>query len=70
MPADILKINIDAVRAGCRESLRKFGFTMIETIVKAEFALDEAALIRTAGDADNATTFDPADLSNHRADRA
>src|SRR5262249_41960030 len=69
-PADILEIDIDAVRTGGRELLREIGGAMVDAGVEAELFADETALRIATGDADCAAALDPGDLSNDRADRA
>ena len=52
--ADILEIDVDAVRTGGFELLRKIGRAMIDAGIEAELVGYEAAFLGTAGDADRA----------------
>ena len=68
-PADVLEVDVDALRAGGFQPLGQVGLAVVEAGVEAEFLLDEAALPFAAGDADDATALDLGDLADHRADR-
>src|ERR1700682_3891720 len=68
--ADVLEVNVDALRAGLFQLRRKMRIAVIEAIVKAEFLFDVVAFVLAAGDADRACALDPRDLSDRRADRA
>ncbi len=46
--ANVLEVNIDAVRTGRFQSFAQLGLPVIETGVKSEFLLDEAAFLLTS----------------------
>jgi hypothetical protein len=68
--ADILEIEVDAVRYGFRQALRESGIAMIHAGVKAELFEDILAFLRPAGDSGDAAAIDLCDLSGHGAHRA
>ena len=56
-PADVLKVDVDALRTGGFQALGQVGLAVVEAGVEAEFLLDEAALLLAPGDADDATAL-------------
>ena len=70
LAADILEIDVDALRAGVLQLRREIGVAMIQALVEAELFLDVAALVGAAGDADGAGAGDLRDLADRGADRA
>src|SRR5260370_32383441 len=68
--ADVLEVDVDALRAGLFQLRRKLRVAAIEAIVKTEFLSDVVAFVLAAGDADRPSALDPRDLSDRRADRA
>src|SRR5438128_489176 len=68
--ADVSKINVDAVRAMLLQAVTDRFILVINRRIKAEFFDQPAAFFRAASDADNAQTFDLADLADERADGA
>ena len=62
LAADILEIDVDALRAGVLEFRGEIGIAMIEAIIEAQFVLDGGAFVLAAGDADRARALDPRDL--------
>jgi hypothetical protein len=66
--ADILEINIDALRTGGFQILTQLGLVMIEARVESELVLNEAALLLAAGNADDPAALDLCDLADHRPD--
>src|SRR5262245_38704199 len=67
-PADIFKVNVNAVWAGSLDASGQVGLAVVDATVETEFLFDEAAFLLTSSDADDATPFDLGDLSDHRAD--
>ena len=47
--ANVFEVNIDAVRTGRFQSFAQLGLPVIETGVKSEFLLDDAAFLLTSG---------------------
>ena len=68
--ADILEINIDALRARLVERGAEIGAAMVERGIEAELVLDIAALVGTAGDPDDPRTLALGELPGDGADRA
>ena len=67
--ADVLEIDVDAVRAGGGEALGQLRIAAVEADVEAELFDRVAALVGAAGDADHARALELGDLPDHRADR-
>jgi len=63
---DILKIDVDALRAGVLQFGRKIGIAVIQALVEAELVLHVSAFVLTAGNADRARPLDPCDLADRR----
>jgi hypothetical protein len=63
--ADVLEINVNALRTRGFELFYKIGRTMIDTSIEAQLAGDEAALLSAAGDPDRMASFDFGDLPNY-----
>src|SRR5260370_2295651 len=68
--ADILEIDVDALRAGFLELGRQIGIAMIQALIEPELASDVIAFVLAARDADGTRALDPGDLPDRRADRA
>src|ERR1700730_13311861 len=66
--ADILEIDIDALRTGGFQIFAQLGLAMIEARVKSELVLNEAALLFASGDANNPAALDLCELADHRTD--
>src|SRR6266478_3895565 len=66
--ADILEIDIDAIRTGRFQIFAQLGLAMIEARVESELVLNEAALLFASGNADNPAALDLCDLADHRPD--
>src|ERR1700747_2184849 len=64
--ADILEIDIDALRAGRFQIFAKPGLAMIEARVESELVPNEVALLFASGNADNPAALDLCDLADHR----
>src|SRR6185312_2957794 len=70
LAADIVEIDVDALRAGGQQRLVEILFRLVvEAGIEAELVLHEGAFLRPAGDADDAATHDLADLSDDLSDR-
>ena len=67
---DVLEVDIDAARAGCRQSLRQVGLAVIDAGIESKLLDHVAALLRAAGDAHGPTALQPGQLAHHRADAA
>src|SRR5579859_677668 len=61
--ADILEIDVDALRAGLLQLCWKIGIAMIEAFVEAKLLFDEVAFVLAAGDADRTRALDLRDRS-------
>ena len=68
--ADILEIDVDALRARRLEPRRQIAAAMVDAGVEAELLDHVAALLRPARDADGTRALDPGDLADQRADGA
>ena len=68
--ADILEIDVDALRAGVLELCGEIGITVIDAGIEAQLLDRVVAFFLPARDADRAQSFDLRDLSDHRADSA
>src|SRR5436853_708557 len=68
--ADVFKINVDAVRAMLLQAVTDQFILVINRRIESEFFDQPATFFRAAGNADNAQTFDLADLADERADGA
>src|SRR5258708_37057154 len=66
--ADILEIDIDALRTSRFQIFAQPGLAMIEARVESELVPNEAALLSASGNADNPAALDLCDLADHRAD--
>src|SRR5690242_17437258 len=64
--ADILEIDIDALRAGGFQILAQLGLAMIEAGVESELVLNEAALLFASSNADDPAALDLRDLADYR----
>src|SRR5207248_1521211 len=69
-PADILEINIDTFRAGCRKAAGEIRCPMVNAGVEAEFVGHVTAFLWSSSDADGTRAFYAGDLADNRADRA
>jgi hypothetical protein len=69
-PADILEIEVDAVRDGLAELRREGGVTPVDAGIEAEFVHHISTLIIASRNADHTATFDFGDLADNRSDRA
>jgi hypothetical protein len=58
--ADVLEIDVDALRAGVLQLRGQIGIAVVEAIVKAELVLHVVAFVLAAGDADRAGALDRA----------
>ena len=67
--ADVLEIDVDALRAGGLELLREIRRAVVDGGVEAELLDQRSALVGAAGDADRAAALDLRDLADERADR-
>ena len=67
--ADILEIDVDALRAGVLQLGGQIRIAVVETGIEAELLHDVVALVLAAGDADRACALDLGDLAHGRADR-
>src|SRR6202008_1099727 len=67
--ADIVEINIDAIRGRGPERLERRAVLVIDGGIEAEFGRQPLAFVRAAGDADHAASLDFRDLANDRPDR-
>jgi len=68
--ADVLKIDVDPLRAGTLELFGEVGRAVIDASIEAQLAGDEMALLGSTGDSDNAAALDLCDLPDDRADGA
>ena len=68
--ADVLEIDIDALRAGSRQVLGEIGRAMIDRGVETQLLAHMPALVGAAGDADGAGAGHFGELPDQRADRA
>src|SRR6516164_3224645 len=68
--ADIVEINVDAVRRRGLERLEDIAFLVVDRGIEAEFGREPAALFLAAGDTDDAAALDPGDLADDRTHRA
>ena len=66
--ADILEVDIDALRACRRELFGKVRRPMVDGRVEAQLLGDVTALVRPAGNADRAGAADLGELSDQRTD--
>src|SRR6202023_3648413 len=66
--ADILEIDIDALRTGGFQIFAQLGLAMIEARVESELVLNEAALLFASGNADNPAALDLCELAERRTD--
>src|ERR1700730_14486985 len=66
--ADILEIDIDALRTSRFQIFAQPGLAMIEARVESELVPNEAALLFASGNADNPAALDLCDLADHRPD--
>lgn len=69
LAADVLVIDVDAVRAGLGQSFGEVRGMVVEAGIEAEHLHGVAAFFRTAGDADHSAALELADLSDGGADR-
>ena len=70
LPADILEVNIDAVRTGRFQTFSQLGLATVEAGIESEFVLNEAAFLFAPGNADGPAVFDLGDLADQRSDGA
>ena len=68
--ADIVEMDVDPFRTSLSERLAHVLGLVVNRGVEAEFGDEIAALLRAAGDPDDAAATDPRYLSHHHADRA
>src|SRR5262249_42173884 len=68
--ADVVKVDVYAVRAGSLQPLADVLGLVIDRGVEAQFVHDPFAFLVASGNADDATAFDLADLADDRTDRA
>src|SRR5215207_10204386 len=68
--ADVLEIDVDALRAGGLELLREIRCAVVDGGVEAELLDQRSAFVGAAGDADGAASFELRDLADERADRS
>ena len=66
--ADILEVDVDAVRTDGLERRRQLRITVVQAGVEAQLVHGIATLVRRSGDADGACALEPGDLSYDRAD--
>src|SRR6516225_9470097 len=66
--SDILEIDADTFRAGCRKTVDKIRCPMIDAGIEAEFLGHVTAFLWSSGDADGVCALDPGDLADNRAD--
>src|SRR5215469_13073862 len=66
--ADILEIDVNTFRAGCRKTVDEIRCPMIDAGIEAEFLGHVTAFLWSAGDADGVGTLNPGDLADDRAD--
>jgi hypothetical protein len=70
LAADILKVDVDAVRGGGLELLAPVLGAVVDGRVEAELLGEDRTLLRAAGDADDAGAIALGELAGNRADRA
>ena len=70
LPADILEVNIDAVRTVRFQTFSQLGLAMVDAGIESEFVLNEAAFLFAPGNADGPAAFDLGDLADQRTDGA
>src|SRR6202022_1311954 len=68
-PADVLEIDVDAVRARGSELSWKIDGAVIDRRVEAELVFPVRAFLRPAGDADRSRAGDFRELADQRPDR-
>ena len=68
--ADVLEVDVDAVRAGLGELLAEVGVLVVDAGVEAVGADHVLALVLGAGHADHAAALELGDLADHLADGA
>ena len=69
-PADVVEVDVDAVRAGRPQRRSRSCALVVHAGVEAQLLDDVAALRLAAGDADGPAALDLGDLADDRADRA
>src|SRR5205823_1159801 len=69
-PANIFEVNVDAFGACCFQSGRQTWLVMIQAFIERKLVLDEAALLRPAGNTNDPATFHAADLAYYGTDGA
>src|SRR5262249_13526522 len=67
---DVLKIDVDALGAGCLELLGEAARLVVDAAIEAQLLGHIAALRGPAGDADGAAAFDLGDLTHQRTNGA
>ena len=70
LAADVVEVHVDPVRAQLLERGANVIALVVDRRVEAQIVDEEPALLRAAGDADDATALDLRDLSDDHADRA
>ena len=70
LAADVLEVDVDALRRRGLEVGCKIAGLVVDAGVEAEFVRHVAALVGTAGDANGAAALDLGDLPDDRAHRA
>src|SRR5271166_6737331 len=70
LPADILEVNIDAVRTVRFQTFSQLGLAMVDAGIESEFVLNEAAFLFAPGNADGPAAFDLGDLADQRTEGA
>ena len=68
--ADVLEIDVDALRASGGEPLAQPRLVVIQAGIEAEFLNGPVALCLAAGNADGTAALDLRNLTDHRTDRA
>ena len=70
LAADVIEVDVDAVRAGRGELSVQVAAAVVYAGIKTELACDVLAFGRAAGDANDATAFDLRNLAGDAANRA
>src|ERR1019366_10767086 len=68
--ADILEIDVDALRTGCSKTGGEIGCPVVDAGIEAEFLVHIPAFVWSARNANGAGPLDPSDLAHRSSGRA